>query len=77
MGFPGGASGKNPAAYAGDIRDTVQSLGPEGPLEDGMATRSNILAWRMSWTEKTARLHSIVSQRVRHDRRDLACTHPY
>ena len=43
---------KNPAAYAGDIRDTVQSLGPEGPLEDGMAPHSNILAWRISWTEK-------------------------
>ena len=58
---------KNPAAYAGDIRDTVQSLGPEGHLEDGMAHHSNILAWRIAWTEKTAKLQSIVSQRVRHD----------
>ena len=58
---------KNPAAYAGDIRDTVQSLGPEGPLEEGIATHSNTLAWRISWTEKTGRLQSIVSQRVRLD----------
>ena len=28
----------------------VQSLGPEDPLEEGMATRSSALAWRMPWT---------------------------
>ena len=27
-------------------------LGPEDPLEKGMATHSNILAWRMLWTEE-------------------------
>ena len=27
------------------------SLGGEDPLEKGMATHSNILAWRISWTE--------------------------
>ena len=27
------------------------SLGGEDPLEKGMATQSNILAWRISWTE--------------------------
>ena len=35
--------GKNPPANAGDIRDMVQSLGREDPLED-MATHSSILA---------------------------------
>ena len=30
----------------------VQSLGQEDPLEEGMATHSSILAWRMSWTEE-------------------------
>ena len=29
----------------------VQSLGQEDPLEEGMATHSSILAWRISWTE--------------------------
>ena len=30
----------------------VQSLGQEDPLEKGMATHSNILAWRISWREE-------------------------
>ena len=29
----------------------VQFLGFEDPLEEGMATHSSILAWRISWTE--------------------------
>ena len=46
MGFPGGASSNEPTS-AGDIRDTVPSLGWEDPLEDGMAAHSSILAWRI------------------------------
>ena len=34
----------------------VRSLGWEGPLEKGMATHSNILAWRIPWTEEPSRL---------------------
>ena len=30
----------------------VRSLGREDPLEEGMATHSSILAWRISWTEE-------------------------
>ena len=30
----------------------VQSLGQEDPLEEGMATHSGILAWRVPWTEE-------------------------
>jgi len=30
----------------------IQSLGQEDPLEKGMATHSNVLAWRTPWTEK-------------------------
>ena len=30
----------------------IQSLGQEDPLEEGMATHSNILAWRTPWTEE-------------------------
>ena len=45
----------------------VQSLSQEDPLEEGMATLSSILAWRIPWTEDTVELQSIGSQRVRHD----------
>ena len=36
-----------------------QSLGQEDPPEEGRATHSNILAWRIPWTEKPGRLQSI------------------
>ena len=45
----------------------VQSLGWEDPLEEGMATQSSILAWRIPWTEEPDMLQSLGSQRVRHD----------
>ena len=45
----------------------VQSLGQEDPLEEEMATRSSILAWRIPWTEEPGGLQSIESQRVGHD----------
>ena len=34
----------------------VQSLDWEDPLEEGMATHSSILAWRIPWTEEPGRL---------------------
>ena len=34
----------------------IRSLGQEDPLEKGMATHSNTLAWRVSWTEEPGRL---------------------
>ena len=45
----------------------VQSLGREDPLEEGMATHSNILAWRIPRTEEPGRVQSMGSQRVRHN----------
>ena len=36
----------------------VQSLGQEDPLEEGMATHSSILAWRVPWTEEIGGLQS-------------------
>ena len=42
-------------------------LGQEDSLEKGMATHSNILAWRIPWTEEPGRLQSMGSQRVGHD----------
>ena len=40
----------------------VRPLGREGPLEEGMATHSSILAWRVPWTEEPGGLQSIGSQ---------------
>ena len=40
----------------------VQSLGWEDPLEEGMATHSSILAWRIPWAEKPGGLQSKGSQ---------------
>ena len=55
---------KNPPAMRGTW---VGSLGWEDPLEEGMATRSSILAWRIPWTEEPDGLQSTRSQRVGHD----------
>ena len=41
----------------------VRSLGWEDPLEKEMATHSNILAWKISWTEEPGGLQSMGSQR--------------
>ena len=43
----------------------VQSLDQEDPLEEGMATHSSVLAWRIPWTEGQVTVHGL--QRVRHD----------
>ena len=45
----------------------IHCLGWEDPLEEGMATHSNVLAWRIPWTEKPGRLPSIGLQRVGYD----------
>ena len=50
----------------------VQSLGWEDLLEEGMATHSSILAWRIPWIEEPGRIQSIGSQRVGHYWSDLA-----
>ena len=55
---------KNPPAM---WETWVQSLGWEDPLEEGMATHSSILAWRIPWTEEPGGLQSMGSQRVGHD----------
>ena len=43
-GFPGGASGKEPTCYTGDIRDVGSIPGLGRSLEEGMPTHSSILA---------------------------------
>jgi len=47
-------------------------LGWKDPLEEGMATHSSILGWRIPWTEEPGGLQSMGSQRVGHDCSDLA-----
>ena len=48
-----------------ETRETwVRSLGQDDPLEEGMATHSRILVWRIEWTEGPGGLWSIGSQRV-------------
>ena len=42
----------------------VQSLGQEDPLEEGMATYSSILDWRIPWTEEPGELQSKGSQKA-------------
>ena len=48
--------GKNPP----ETQETrVSDSGQEDPLEEGMATHSSILAWRMLWTEENGGLQSM------------------
>ena len=37
----------------------IQCMGREDPLEEGMATHSNILAWEIPWTEEPGGLQSM------------------
>ena len=58
-GFPGGSEVMNLPA----MQETwVRSLCQEDPLEEGMATHSSILAWRMAWTEEPGGLVCGVAQ---------------
>ena len=50
----------------------VRSLGWEDPLEEGMASHSSILAWRIPWTEEPGRLQSMGLHGVKEDWRDLS-----
>ena len=47
QGFPGGSHGKESACNVGDLGSIP---GLEDNLEKGMATHSNILAWKIPWT---------------------------
>ena len=56
---------KNLLANAGE-ETQVPSLGQEDPLEEGMATHSSVLAWRITWTEEPGGLQAW-SCRIGHD----------
>ena len=51
--------------------------GWEDPLEEGMATHSSILAWKIPWTEEPEGLQSMGSQRVGHDLATEHSTHAH
>ena len=77
MGFPGHSVGKectHPAML--EIQETwVRSLAQEEPLEEGIATHSSVLAWRLPWTEEPGGLQCMESQRIRHSWSDWARVH--
>ena len=68
LGFPSGSVG------AGNPGDASSILGWEDPLEESMATHSNILAWRIPWTEEPDGRNPQCC-RVGHDRSNWAHGH--
>ena len=58
LSFPGGSVVKNLPAMLETQEMWVRSLGQEDPLEEGRATHSSILVWRIPWTEKPDRQQS-------------------
>ena len=52
LGLPRGSMVKNPPANAGDTGDLGSIPGQKNPLEKETAIHSNILAWRLPWTEE-------------------------
>ena len=70
MGFPGGTRGKELAGQCRKHEVWFWSQSQEDPLEEGMATHSSILAWRIPWTGET--VHSITTSW--HNWNNSACT---
>ena len=75
QGFPGGSLVKNPPANARDVIDVGSVVGWEDPLEEGMAARSSVLAWRVPWTEEPGGLQSMGLQRDMIDATQCDDTH--
>ena len=55
---------KNPLPMQETKETWVHSLGWEDPLEEGTATHSSIVAWRIPWTQEPGMLQSTGSHRV-------------
>ena len=62
--FPGDSAVKDPPAVQEPQETQVRSLGQEDPLEEGRATHSSILTWRIPWTEEPGELQSMGWLRV-------------
>ena len=67
LGFPGDASGQEPACQCRRLRDSCSIPGSGRSPGGGMATHSSSLAWRILWTEEAGGLQSTGSQRVGQD----------
>ena len=67
LGFPGSSAIKNLPELHELQELQVRILGSRRSLEEGMATHSSILAWRIPWTEEPGNLQSTELQRVGHD----------
>ena len=67
LGFPGGASAKEPAASAGDIKDAGSIPGLGRSPGGGHGSPLHIPAWRIPWTEEPGRQQSMGSLRVGHN----------
>ena len=52
-----------------------QSLGQEGPLREGMAIHSSVLAQKILWTEEPGRIQSIGTQLDTTEAAEHACMH--
>ena len=63
-GFLQWLGGKESTCNEGNVSSIP---GLKDPLEEGMATHSRILAWKIPWTEEPGMLQSMELQRVRHD----------
>ena len=56
---------KNLPASAGDVRDVGSVHGLGRSLQEGMATHSSILAWRIPWTAWWVTVHRVTKSRTR------------
>ena len=61
LGFPGGSVVKNQPANAGDV-GLISGWGRSPEKE--MSTLSSILAWKISWTEESGRVHGVEKSRT-------------
>ena len=64
IGFPGSSDGKESACKVGDP-GSIPELGRS--IEEGKATHSSNLAWKIPWTKEPGGPQSMGLQRVRHD----------
>ena len=71
-------SAKESTCNAGDARDANSVTGSEDALEEGLATHSSILAWKIPRTEEPGQLQSMGSQSLIRLKQPIAyarCTH--
>ena len=65
LGFPGGTMVKTPPTIQETQEMWVRYLGEKDPLEQGMATHSSILIWKITWTEEPGGLvHRVAKSRT-------------